>query len=308
MDSTSPGLVGNSFKMGYRFQRYWDTSMAIAFFSAEVGAGLFAASCIVGLTLGMIAGLVVVATLKPYFHLAHMGVPSKSWRALARPDRSWISRGVIGIGLLIGFGALHILDRQYGLLTDHGLRSTAGTAVQAVAIASALLVMCYQGMAMAHSESFALWANPMLPASSLAYASTAGMLLAGLLGVGRLGGTDLALIRSGAQLLLMLDLAVVAYLMLIARRKSKGGAFSVDLLLRGEYAGKFISLVVVLGLIVPALLVALMPAEPSVLWFSLASVSMLTGFLAFRILVFKAAVFEPIAHDIAGSIGLSLPR
>jgi hypothetical protein len=99
-------LVGDSFKLGYRFQSYWGTSMALAFFSAEVGVGTFLLALYYDHLPAMIFGLVLAATLKPYFHLAHMGVPSKSWRAIIRPDRSWISRGAIAIGLLIGSGAL----------------------------------------------------------------------------------------------------------------------------------------------------------------------------------------------------------
>jgi hypothetical protein len=34
----------------------------------------------------------------------------------------------------------------------------------------------------------------------------------------------------------------------------------------------------------------------------------LIGFFAFRLLMFKAAVFEPITHDLAGSIGLPSSR
>ena len=85
---------GDTLKVGYRFQRHWDNSMAYAFFCAELGAGLYFVSMLLGSMIGMIAGLVVVSTGKPYFHLAHMGVPGKSWRAMLRPDRSWISRGL----------------------------------------------------------------------------------------------------------------------------------------------------------------------------------------------------------------------
>ena len=65
--------------------------MAVAFFAAEVGTGLFLVSYYFDLMLGMILGVALAGTLKPYFHLAHMGVPGKSIRALLRPDRSWIS-------------------------------------------------------------------------------------------------------------------------------------------------------------------------------------------------------------------------
>ena len=73
---------GDTLRVGYRFQRYWDNSMAAAFFCAELGAGLYFVSLLHEITLGMILGLVLVSTGKPYFHLAHMGVPMRSWRAL----------------------------------------------------------------------------------------------------------------------------------------------------------------------------------------------------------------------------------
>ena len=40
----------------------------------------------------------------------------------------------------------------------------------------------------------------------------------------------------------------------------------------------------------------------------IAAAAMLSGFLALRILLFKAAVYEPIANDIIGSLGLSMLR
>lgn len=103
-------LVGNSFKLGYRFQNYWGNSMAVAFFSAEVGTGLFLVSYVHDLIVGMILGLALAGTLKPYFHLAHMGVPQKSIRALFRPDRSWISRGAIAIGFFIVPAIFYLLN------------------------------------------------------------------------------------------------------------------------------------------------------------------------------------------------------
>jgi len=72
---------GDTLRVGYRFQRYWDNSMAYAFFCAEAGAGLFFVSLLLDNVTGMIIGLIPVATGKPYFHLAHMGVPMRSWRA-----------------------------------------------------------------------------------------------------------------------------------------------------------------------------------------------------------------------------------
>lgn len=300
MTQTSDRLVGNSFRVGYRFQRYWDTSMAIAFFSAEVGTGLFVVSLYFNFVLGMIAGLALTATLKPYFHLTHMGVPDKSWRAIIRPDRSWISRGALAIGVLVGSGGLHILDVSMGLLPA-GLSSLVGY----VALAAGLVVMCYQGFAMAHSESFALWASPLVPLSSFLYSASAGVLLCSLLGEGRLMEGQLATLHQSAPILLILVLAVVVGILVLASKKSKGGAFSVELLMKGQYSS-FRNLTLVVGLVAPiALLLAVGTTGVVAV---VATLAMLVGFFNFRVLIFKAAVYEPIIDNLAGSLGLPLPR
>ncbi len=305
MNPIDTRLVGNSFKLGFRTQRYWDQSMAKAFFCAEVGTGLYLVSCWYGSVLGMAAGLVLAGTLKPYFHLAHMGVPRKSWRAVLRPDRSWISRGAIAIGVLIGFGALHLIDAATGLLAGLGLGQGVSHAVETVAVAAALVVMCYQGLAMAHSESFTLWASTLVPVSSFCYSLTAGLLATRLLAWNEMGGPARALLSNLALAMLVLDLLAVIGILAIARGKSRGGAFSVEMLLAGEFAAPFLGLVVGVGLVIP---VALMAADGMDRWGAAgATVAMLVGFFAFRLLMFKAAVFEPITHDLAGSIGLPSP-
>ncbi|OJW60396.1 MAG: hypothetical protein BGO65_15160 [Afipia sp. 64-13] len=302
---TSARLVGNSFKLGYRFQRYWDTSMALAFFFAEVGTGVFLVSFYLDFVPGMIAGLVVTGTLKPYFHLAHMGVPKKSWRAILRPDRSWISRGAIAIGVLIGFGALHIIDLSFGVAVRLGLPEFTGQLLGYLAVAGALAVMCYQGMAMSASESFTLWASVLLPISSFFYALTCGVMITLVAAWGVLGAEQQVMLSNLAVALLVLDAAIVLAILLRARAKSKGGQFSVNLLTRGEYARSFITLVPVIGLIVPVIILAFGEGR----WLAvLATAMMLIGFFAFRLLMFKAAVFEPITHDLAGSIGLPSTR
>jgi len=299
-------LVGDSFKLGYRFQGYWGTSMALAFFSAEVGAGTFLLALYHDHLVGMIVGLALAATLKPYFHLAHMGVPRKSWRAIIRPDRSWISRGAIAIGLFIGFGALYVLDRAVGLQATFGLPPFIGALAKYMAIAAGLVVACYQGMAMAASESLTLWASPLLPASSLCYAATAGTLMLLVIGWEALSAGQRTGLQTVIQVLLLLDLVIVAGILFFASRKSRGGAFSVELLLEGELAPSFRNLVLIVGLGLPLLLMFFGGSQRLIV--ALAGGAMLAGFYAFRSLMFKAAVFEPITHDLAGSIGLPVSR
>lgn len=302
MTQSNAPLVGNSFKLGYRFQRYWDTSMAIAFFAAEAGTGLFLVSFLINYIPGMIFGLAIAGTLKPYFHLTHMGVPGKSWRAMIRPDRSWISRGAIAVGVLIGCGILYVADRAYGIGMPHAVATLLGY----LAVAGALVVMCYQGMAMSDSESFTLWASPLLPLASFAYSVTAGVLATLALGWNTIAPTHKDVLATMAWIMPLVDLALVYAILAHASSKSRGGAFSVELLRDGEYAAPFRNLVVLMGQVLPAaVLLVAGGARPAVV---LALAAMLIGFFAFRLLMFRAAVFEPITHDLAGSIGIPNAR
>jgi hypothetical protein len=160
---------GDTLRSGYRFQRHWDNSMAYAFIFAELGAGIYFVSLLMNSVPGMVVGLILVSTGKPYFHLAHMGVPSRSWRAMLRPDRSWISRGLLGLGAMIGAGFLYVIaltfGEQLGIGADSGLLSLLKVASAAFAI----VVMCYQGFAMSHSSAIGIWNSAIIPMASLLY-------------------------------------------------------------------------------------------------------------------------------------------
>lgn len=282
-------IIGDDFRVGFRFQRYWDTSMANAFFAGELGAGTFIVSLLFNFPLGMLVGLLITCVGKTYFHLTHMGVPQKSWRALLRPDRSWISRGLIGIVVYGGFGFIHIVNTWFGL--DLPL----GGLIKVIAAAAALVVMTYQGFAMSHSTAIALWSTAVMPISSLVYAVTGGVMLTLVLGWSGVLADDpgsRGTLVHAALILLVVITGVLLSLLHAAHHGSPGGQKSVELLTKSFYAKWFYSMIWGVGLIVPAAL----------LWFAggnylavlLAAAGVLVGYYSFRVLIFKAGVFEPI--------------
>jgi formate-dependent nitrite reductase membrane component NrfD len=287
-------IVGDSFQVGVRFQRYWDTSMANAFFCGELGAGLFFVSFLYDFVTGMVAGLLITGIFKSYFHMAHMGVPMKSWRAISRPDRSWISRGLMAIVFYLGFGTAHCLILAFDLETAWGLGTAAGNLVQLLAACAALVVMTYQGFAMSHSTAISLWNTALMPVSSLTYALTGGAILTMALGWNSLfaelpqGRESLA---NGVLLLLLIDAIVLASILYSANNRSRGGKVSALLLLTGAYRKVFLSLVVGAGLILPALILWVVPGN--FIAVLLAAVSVLAGYYSYRVLIFKVGVFEP---------------
>ena len=279
---------GDTLRVGYRFQRHWDNSMAYAFFCAEVGAGLFFVSLLLNNIPGMILGLIPVATGKPYFHLSHMGVPARSWRAALRPDRSWISRGLLGLSALIGFGALLVLCLLFGEPFGIGADSALVGALKLLAGIFAVVTMTYQGFAMSHSSAIAIWNSAILPLASFLYSLATGVAVL-LLIPGAAAGADLG----NALLLLLLAIGVMHLMLLHAGWHGTPGArTSVELLLQTLYAKWFWGLTVVAGILLPGLL--LWSAPDLFLAQLVACLGILSGFMAWRILIFKIGVYEPI--------------
>lgn len=288
-------IVGDSFNVGYRFQRYWDTPMASAFFFGELGAGVFLVAAFMGHPPGMLAGLLLTCILKTYFHLSHMGVPTRSWRAIMRPDRSWISRGLLAIVFYGGFGFAYLALTALGWADSLGIPDGLVVLTKWLAVAAALVVATYQGFAMSHSTAIALWSSAVMPLSSLVYAITGGVFVNLVMGWSGVLVDDPATrhFLANSALALCGVLAMVHLSLLhAAHHGSPGGQKSVELLTRTLYAPWFYGVTIALGLALPAAL--LVVAGESLMAVAIAAAGMLAGYYSFRLLMFKAGVFEPI--------------
>lgn len=291
-------IVGDSLVLGYRFQRYWDKSMASAFFFGELGAGLFLVGALYNSVISMIVGVSITAILKTYFHLSHMGVPARSWRAMLRPDRSWISRGAISIVLFTGAAVLHILLNGFGLAETFGggalVNGLAGLA-KIGSVVMALFVMVYHGFAIADSTSISFWNTGLMPVSSLAYSALGGMVLSlSLNPAASVGGSRFLPPAHSASLLLVVATAIIVFALLQgANRGAPGARKSLRLLTReGPYVRWFYGVVLGVGFVVPFLLLAWLPE--SLFVNILTAIAVLSGYYAFRTLVFKVGLYDPI--------------
>jgi len=288
-------IVGDSFNVGYRFQRYWDTPMANAFFFGELGAGVFLVAAFLGHQAGMLAGLLLTCILKSYFHLSHMGVPARSWRAIMRPDRSWISRGLLGIVFYGGFGFTYLALTSLGWADSLGIPDGLVALTKWLAVAAALVVATYQGFAMSHSTAIALWSSAVMPLSSLVYALTGGVFVNLVMGwSGALAGDPGTRQFLGVAALVLCGVLAIIHLSLLhaAHHGSPGGRKSVELLTKTYYAPWYYGVTLALGLALPAGLLAV--ASGSLMAVAIAAAGMLAGYYSFRLLIFKAGVFEPI--------------
>ncbi len=291
-----PGFVGRSFKSGYRFQRHWDTPMATAFFCGETGAGLFILSMLLDFMPGILLGLVITGVGKTFFHLTHMGAPHKSWRAILRPDRSWVSRGLWGIIFFVGFGVIHVMAKLFGVLP-----AAFEMPVFLLALAGAMVVIVYQGFAMSHSTAISLWSSGLMPIASLLYGLLAGASLVMMFAASGFTVADegrLAMVATAEPVLIVAVATVLLSLLHGAKHGSKGAQQSYEILTRDFLAQPFLLGVLGVGVILPLLILLLAPA--GFITTAVASGAILFGFYLFRVVIFKAGVLDPILNPANG--------
>ena len=151
---------------------------------------------------------------------------------------------------------------------------------------------------MLQSPAIALWSTAAMPLASLLYALTAGVSLVLALqpSSGAAGdGIPLAGLAIG---LLVADAITLVSLLYGAYRGSPASRLSAELLIRTRYAIGFHGVVVATGIVLP--LVALCLDSGPLLRLT-AAAGALSGFYAFRILIFKAGVYQPVVKFVSMS-------
>jgi formate-dependent nitrite reductase membrane component NrfD len=294
MTSKTFPIVGEEFVLGFRPQTEWSWKIAFAFFFGELGCGLFFISAFYDFLLGMIVGWVLVTVAKPVALMLHLGQPQRFWRAIMGLGNSWISRGVLASILLGGFGGAHIINLYF-----HIVGGGLATLIMVVAMLACLVVMVYLGFVLSYSPSIALWGSGIMPIISLTYALLGGVTLVIILGHnGFLASAPqtLATLKSFELGLVLFAGVVMVSFLHGAAYSSEAGKKSVALLLKQDFAKWFITLVLVVGILVAALL-AYMGAS-SFTGILAVAVAELVGDFTLKILIFKAGLYEPaIGHS-----------
>ena len=96
---------------------------------------------------------------------------------------------------------------------------------------------------------------------------------------------------TAALLVLFTVAAVLLSLLHGSRHGSPGARKSFELLTKTLYAKWFYSMILIVGIALPVLILWLAPNQATIV---IATAAVLVGHYAFRVLMFKAGVFEPI--------------
>ncbi len=281
------------FTVEYKAQREWGWLAMLDFFLAGSGAGLY----VIGMALrvdyappiGLVAAAVGALAL-----LADLGRPDRFWRAIARPNTSWISRGAILVTLFLAFGILTVV-----------LSRTAASSVQLVsgiiAAVAAIGVMAYTGFLLADSRGVPAWRSALVPVQFVVFSLLAGcgglyLLAFAVGGVVPLDAIELMGLVLGFGSLLMLT----AYLMALGSL-SPAARRARQELVRGSLSLIFLGGGVILGVIVPTAIVAYLffagglqaTSDPLL---ALAGALLLVGGLLIRYALLKAGFYQPVVE------------
>jgi len=293
----SLALSGEELTDSFRSQKEWAWLIAFAFFSGEVGAGLFFLSMLYGHAMGAAIGLAIVAVCKNGAHLLYLGKPLRFWRAVAHPQSSWISRGLIALGVFMVFGFLAVLSQFSATSwTIFATDTLVGRTIWLVAVLSALILMIYDGLVMAYPPSIALWHTPFVPVLCLTYSLLGGATV--LLFLVHLGlGTASVDMHSLAPMELALIIANLLLLLayLVTRLRARAAAREAVLLLsKGRYALPFVGGVIVVGLLGTLVFSLFFSLTHLFFFLYLVAAAELIGDFLLRFSLLKAGVFSPV--------------
>jgi formate-dependent nitrite reductase membrane component NrfD len=261
----------------------------LALFFTETGAGLFFVSIFFNNPLGMILGWVLCLILGCGFFMLHMGHPLRAYRAILRPQSSWISRGGIFLSSFGALGALYILFSYLMPVQDFMV-------LKIIVGLLCILVAIYAGMLMSYVRAIPLWNSGLLPMSYVVAGLWSGAEI--LLAIHLLTGAPTEHLELWIRILLpSFALVLLLYLISITSSSAIGWA-SVKRIIAGDLALPFYVGAVIIGLVFPiivvlySLSVGIASVAPILLLAAIACG--LVGDLTIRYCILKGALYSPV--------------
>lgn len=150
--------------------------LLLAFFFSEIGAGLYLVSLFFGFWKGCATGWIVSAVVGGGLHLLYLGKPLRAWRALARPGKSELSRGMVIMMLFSMIGAIHIAP-SLPYLSSLPWQSDA-LFLRVVMVLLSFLVVVHGFLTMHIITAIPFWNSGILPVLSIASGIWVGTQLA----------------------------------------------------------------------------------------------------------------------------------
>jgi formate-dependent nitrite reductase membrane component NrfD len=284
-------------KKEFKFQTDWIEKkgffLVLAFFLGGLGAGLYLVSLYLNFYAGMLTAFLIVAVGKGGAHLIFLGRPLRCWRGFAKPQNSWISRGLLAIVLFLMPAAIQLAP---GLPLLEWLPWAGDNAVlNALVAIGAVALMLYSGFALAVVKAIRLWNSGMIPVLFILYSFLGGIGL----GTGMLtlmnNPVEIHLLERFAIVLLISVAVIWGIYLWTTYETTAAGRISVIDMIKGRTSLYFLGGVIVLGFAIPlvgALFSLNGHASPGII--TVAALSELIGGFSMRYSIFKAGAYAPL--------------
>lgn len=274
--------------------------LMLAVYFGGIGGGLFLVSLFAGYPQGAILGVAIAAVAKGLSHIFFLGRPGRFWRAVWRPQASWISRGFIFFAVFVLSGLGHLLPAYpaFQWLPWTSQDWFGGGVLLWLSVLTAFLTVAYTGFLLNRS-AISFWNNSLLPALFAAVSLYSGAGLSGFFlrlipetTANEAFLEQLALWAGVVVLALLLFYFVGGYSLNPASQRSVR-----SLVLNPEAAWWFYGLFLIVGICFPLAIYVVNAQVANVgagLLMTVELIEVLIGALLFRYIFFRAGVFLPV--------------
>ncbi len=300
--------MNEKYQTGVRFNHPFRILETLSFVGEGVGAALFILSVLTRqlaiAALGVAFVVVAVLALR-----AHLGQPTRGWRAVSRLSTSWVSRGTLVIGGFLASAALSVIAAYAGI--DGPLFTILAFA----ALGFAIPVVLYAGLLLRSIRAIRFWGGAALPIAFPIHSAATSLTIAIALMPWLPDPTHRSqwLIAAAVICLLLSFAASTAHIMRL--ESSAGTRASLKRLIAGDLRFQFVWGAGIFGVALPVIgLIGLGlftsgddVARPAWLFAAIA-LSRLYGDFAYRHAIVLAGAYEPIMPQKSNRIAVAVGR
>ncbi|MBW1650602.1 MAG: DMSO reductase [Deltaproteobacteria bacterium] len=255
--------------------------LMLAFFLAEIGAGIYFLSMIFGLKGGMVFGWLLTLVLGGGVHMYYLGNPLRFWRIFLKPKTSELSRGVWIILIFAVCGFFQIIG-SVALNTVY-MKSIMG-------IICILLIM--HGFATMNTmKAIPAWNSSIVLPLSIISGLWVGYQIVEILLLKNGVLSSFGIAKLSLVMLLTYIICLVMYLW-SASHSSEIASISIKDMVCGSSSKFFYTFVVCIGILLPLLITVYSPVSSGLLVIRLLAVFI--GDLALRYILMKNAYYKPL--------------
>ncbi|MBI2860646.1 MAG: polysulfide reductase NrfD [Chloroflexi bacterium] len=295
----------STFVVDFTFQREWGLGgrrllIMLALYFGGVGAGLYLVSLLAGFAGAALIGVLIVAIGKGVTHIFFLGRPERFWRAVRRPNSSWISRGFIFFTGFVVFALAYLLP-DYAAFSwlPWTSQGAFGATLLGLSVIFAFMTITYTGLLL-NRTAVPFWNQSLLPVLFLAVSIFTGADIAHLVyHFAPVAGVEEAVITQAALWTGISTLVLLFFYFWSAYRVNLASQRSVRFLaMEGRNAWYFFGLFLAVGLIFPVVVFLVNAYGGGVgggLLVVADVVEVAIGAVMFRYLFLRGGVFLPIA-------------